>query len=98
MAFAVYKVFLFAKNKDLKGYSRRISLIFTIVILSIVFITFLVIPRYQWNDNLGYYCKKVFTESCFCESNKKIRKECEDNRKKQQEETKKEDIKKPNKF
>ena len=53
MAFAFYKVFLFAQNKELKGYSRRISLVVLILILSVVLISFIIIQRYQWDDNVG---------------------------------------------
>lgn len=61
MAFAFYKVFLFAQNKDLKGYSRRISLIVLILVLAIVLITFIIIQRYQWDDNVGVLFQNVST-------------------------------------
>jgi hypothetical protein len=75
LGFAVYKVFLFAKNRDLKGHSRRITLVFLIIVLSVVFISFLLIPRYHWDDNIGFYCKKI-SKSCSCESDSVKRDEC----------------------
>jgi len=84
LGFAVYKVFLFAKNRDLKGYSRRITLVFLIVVLSVVFISFLLIPRYHWDDNLGFYCKKI-SQSCSCETDDQKREECLANQKKASE-------------
>ena len=87
LGFAVYKVFLFAKNKDLKGYSRRITLVFLIVVLSVVFISFLLIPRYHWDDSLGFYCKKI-SHSCSCETDSAKKEACLADQNKAKETTK----------
>ena len=83
IGFAVYKVFLFAKNRAIKGYSRRITLVFMIVVLSVISISFLFIPRYHWNDNFGFYCKKIFN-SCSCETDDSTKSECIANQKNEQ--------------
>ena len=89
IGFAVYKVTLFAKNKDLKGYSRRITLVFLTIVLSVVALSFFIIPQYNWNDNFGYYCKRIFTQTCSCETDAALRAQCEKD--------KKENISKPKK-
>ena len=61
MAFAFYKVFLFAQNKDLKGYSRRISLVILMLALTVVLITLVIIQRYQWDDSVGILFQNVTT-------------------------------------
>lgn len=78
MSFAVYKVFMFAKNKDLKGYSRRMTFAFLTTVFFIIFVTFLVIRSYDWNDGFGFYCKQVFPASCFCEISSEAQKTCQD--------------------
>jgi len=69
---------MFAKNKVLKGYSRRMTLVFLITTLFIVFVTFLIIKSYNWNDSFGFYCKQVMPTSCFCETNAAKQKACRD--------------------
>jgi len=61
MAFAFYKIFLFAQNKDLKGYSRRISLIVLILMLTVILITLIIIQGYQWDDTVEALFKNITT-------------------------------------
>lgn len=78
LGFAVYKVFMFAKNKDLKGYSRRMTFAFLTTVFFIFLVTLIVIRSYNWNDGLGYYCKQIFPTSCSCELNSADQKACQD--------------------
>lgn len=78
IGFAVYKVFMFAKNKDLKGYSRRMTLAFLALVIFIFFVSLLVIRTYTWNDNFGFYCKQVAPASCFCETDSEAQKACQE--------------------
>jgi len=82
MGFAVYKVFMFAKNTELKGYSRRMTLGFLITILFIFFVSLLIIRGYQWNDGFSYYCKQLSPGSCICEPTQKEQSDCTDRKKK----------------
>lgn len=76
MGFAVYKVFMFAQNKDLKGYSRRMTIAFLIAVLFIFFVSLLIIRNYQWNDGFSYYCTKLSPGSCICEPTKEAQDIC----------------------
>ncbi len=78
MGFAVYKVFMFAKNKDLKGYSRKMTFAFLASVLIIFLISILIIRTYEWNDNFGFYCKQVSPTSCFCEISADAQKACQE--------------------
>jgi hypothetical protein len=82
MGFAVYKVFMFAKNRELKGYSRRMTLTFLIIVLFIFFVSLLIIRSYEWNDNFSYYCKIASPKSCICEPTQEKQKICQDEQKK----------------
>lgn len=81
IGFAVYKVFMFAKNKDLKGYSRKMTYVFLISVLFIFLVSILIIRSYVWNDSFGFYCKQVFPTSCICEINADAQKACQENKK-----------------
>ena len=59
LGFAVYRVFLFAKNRDLKGYSRRITLSFVMIVLFFIFSSLIVIQRYDWNDSASNLLKQA---------------------------------------
>ena len=61
MGFAFYKVFLFAQNKDLKGYSRRISLVILMMMLFVILVTLIIIQGYQWDDTMETLFKNVNT-------------------------------------
>lgn len=78
LGFAVYKVFMFSKNKDLKGYSKRMTFAFLATVFFIIFITFLVIRSYDWNDGFSFYCKQLSPGSCFCEINADAQRACQD--------------------
>jgi hypothetical protein len=78
MGFAVYKVFMFAKNINLKGYSRKMTLAFLAVTFAIFLISILIIRSYEWNDNFGFYCKQVFPTSCLCEVTADAQKVCQE--------------------
>lgn len=72
IGFAVYRVFLFAKNKQFKGYSRRATLGFIIIIFFIVFTSMIVIQRYNWDDNATYWCEQAFSGPCPLSANTSI--------------------------
>ena len=77
MWFAFDRVLLFARDKDLKGYCRRMSLTVLSLIVSIILVSFLFIKSYYWDDGFSYYCGVVSGKSCFCEFNREKRAECE---------------------
>lgn len=82
MGFAVYKVFLFAKNKEFKGYSRRITLGFMISVLSVMLFSFLVTSRYHWDDDFNaYYCHFISDNNCSCRATPEEQKQCEEDQK-----------------
>lgn len=69
---------MFARNQDLKGYSKRMTFAFLTTVFFIVFITFLIIRSYDWNDGFSFYCKQVFPNSCFCEISADAQKACQE--------------------
>jgi len=52
MSFSVYRVFMFCKNKELAGYSRRITFVIIAISVFAIFFSFLWIGQYKWDDNL----------------------------------------------
>jgi len=61
MSFALYRVFIFCKNKDLAGYSKKISIIIMGVILAILIFTLIFSVPYNWDDSLGKWSKIIFS-------------------------------------
>jgi len=89
IGFAVYRVFIFGKNKKLAGYSRKMSLAVVSVIAGIIFLTFLGIARYNWDDDLGTWIRIVFPSTK--EKKEEIVKKEKTESKKKIEESKKEE-------
>lgn len=53
ISFAFYRVLIFAQEKQLKGYSRRISLIVASIILCAILFNIAMIRQYRWDDNFS---------------------------------------------
>ena len=59
LGFAIYRVFLFAKNKDLKGVTRKVTLSFMIIVLFVILISLTIIKNYEWNDTIDYWWNEI---------------------------------------
>jgi len=70
MSFALYRVFIFGKNKALAGYSRKISITIIIISLIIIFSTFSFVARYDWDDNFSFWVSKVIPRDIIDNSNR----------------------------
>ncbi len=49
MGFAFYRVFIFCKNKDLKGYSKSMSYFVMVLIAVVLSISFILFIKHDWS-------------------------------------------------